>query len=123
MRGQFLCTIALAIALFSSAATAQTNPLWHEVKTKNYLPHMTWPEVRDLLTRSDVAMIPVPAIEQHGPQAPMGTDYYRGGRAIKAHRPEDGCARRPRPLGWSIALPHGFSGDDHAFDGHNAARI
>src|SRR5215475_3445646 len=83
MRGQFLCTIALAIALFSSAATAQTNPLWHEVKTKNYLPHMTWPEVRDLLTRSDIAMIPVPAIEQHGPQAPMGTDYYAGVERLK----------------------------------------
>ena len=83
MRGQFLCTIALAIALFSSAATAQTNPLWHEVKTKNYLPHMTWPEVRDLLTRSDVALIPVPAIEQHGPQTPIGTDYYAGVERLK----------------------------------------
>jgi creatinine amidohydrolase len=83
MRCQFVCTVTLAITLLSSAAAAQTNPLWHEVKTKNLLPHMTWPEVRDLLTRSDVAMIPVPAIEQHGPQTPMGTDYYAGVERLK----------------------------------------
>lgn len=72
-----------ALALMLAAvpapdAFAQTNPLWHEEKTKNYLPHMSWPEVRDLLTRSDIAIIPVPSIEQHGPQTPMGTDYYAG---------------------------------------------
>jgi creatinine amidohydrolase len=83
MRTPFICAVTLAVTLLSSAAAAQTNPLWHEVKTKNYLPHMTWPEVRDLLTRTDVAMIPVPAIEQHGPQTPMGTDYYRGVERLK----------------------------------------
>ena len=73
--------IALCVALVASLAPpalAQTNPLWHEEKTKNFLPHMTWPEVRDLLTRSDLVLIPVPSIEQHGPQTPMGTDYYAG---------------------------------------------
>ena len=68
-------TLMLASVL-ASRALAQTNPLWHEEKTKNYLPHMSWPEVRDLLTRSDIVLIPVPSIEQHGPQTPMGTDYY-----------------------------------------------
>jgi creatinine amidohydrolase len=67
----------LASAL-PSDTFAQANPLWHEEKTKNYLPHMSWPEVRDLLTRSDIVVIPVPSIEQHGPQTPMGTDYYAG---------------------------------------------
>jgi creatinine amidohydrolase len=57
---------------------AQTNPLWHEEKVKNYLPHMTWPEVEDLLTRSDMVIIPVPSLEQHGPQTPIGTDYLSG---------------------------------------------
>ena len=82
MRRQFMCTIVLAVTALSSAA-AETNPLWHEVKTKNFLPHMTWPEVRDLLTRSDVALIPVPSIEQHGQQTPMGTDYYAGIERLK----------------------------------------
>ena len=71
--------IALVVALSSALpAFAQTNPLWHEEKIKNFLPHMTWPEVRDLLTRSDIALVPVPSIEQHGLQTPMGTDYYAG---------------------------------------------
>jgi creatinine amidohydrolase len=83
MRHQFMCTVTLAVTLLSSAAAGQTNPLWHEVKTKNFLPHMTWPEVGDLLTRSDIAMIPLPAIEQHGPQTPMGTDYYAGVERLK----------------------------------------
>lgn len=43
-------------------------------KVKN-LPHMTWPEVRDLLTRTDMALIPVPALEQHGLHAPIRTDF------------------------------------------------
>src|SRR5712672_4189542 len=78
MRARLVCAVSLAVSLLSSAAMAQTNPLWHDVKTNNYLPHMTWPEVRDLLTRSDVALIPVPALEQHGPQTPIGTDYFAG---------------------------------------------
>lgn len=76
-----LARTLLFAALLSASAVGHaqdTNPLWHEQKIKNYLPHMTWPEVRDLLTRTDMAVIPVPSIEQHGPQAPMGTDYYAG---------------------------------------------
>jgi creatinine amidohydrolase len=68
----------LLAASFARPALAQTNPLWHEQKIKNFLPHMTWQEVRDLLTRSDMVLIPVPSIEQHGPQTPMGTDFYAG---------------------------------------------
>jgi creatinine amidohydrolase len=62
----------------ASVAFAQTNPLWREEKVKNYLPHMTSPEVRDLLTRTDMVLIPVPSIEQHGFHAPMGNDFYSG---------------------------------------------
>jgi creatinine amidohydrolase len=60
------------------AGTAPTNPLWHEQKIKNYLPDMTWPEVRELLTHSDMVIIPVGALEEHGPQGPIGTDFYNG---------------------------------------------
>jgi creatinine amidohydrolase len=70
-------TVMLAAATVGSAF-AQTNPLWREERIKNFLPHMTWPEVRDLLTRTDMVLIPVPSIEQHGPQTPTGTDYYAG---------------------------------------------
>src|SRR4051794_14764414 len=68
----------ISIFSFAALACAQTNPLWHEEKIKNYLPHMTWPEVQDLLTRTDMVIIPVPSLEQHGPQTPIGTDFLSG---------------------------------------------
>jgi creatinine amidohydrolase len=68
----------LACFLLAATLSAQTNPLWHEQKIKNYLPHMTWPEVQDLLTRTDMVIIPVASLEEHGPQTPIGTDYLAG---------------------------------------------
>jgi len=79
---KWLCALVLTM-LFSSAAHSQSNPLWHTQKVKNYLPHMTWPEVDALLTRTDMVIIPVPAIEQHGPQLPIGTDYFTGEELAK----------------------------------------
>ena len=70
------------VLIFTSCGVAtvraQTNPLWSEQKVKNFLPHMTWPEVRDLLQRTDMVLIPMPALEQHGLHGPIGTDYYAG---------------------------------------------
>ena len=77
MLSRTVLTLTLAAGL-APRALAQTSPLWHEEKIKNFLPHMTSPEVRDLLTRTDIVVIPVPSIEQHGPQTPTGTDYYTG---------------------------------------------
>src|SRR5262245_17417166 len=74
---RFMYCLLLA-TLVSIQSQAQTNPLWREEKVKNYLPHMTSPEVRDLLKRTDMALIPVPSLEQHGPHAPIGTDYFSG---------------------------------------------
>jgi len=70
--------VGLSAAPAAQEPAARTNPLWHEQKVKNYLPHMTWPEVADLLTRSDIVLIPVASIEQHGLHAPMGNDFYLG---------------------------------------------
>lgn len=58
--------------------SAQTNPLWSETKIKNYLPHMTTREVSELLTKSDMVIIPIGALEQHGDHLPMGTDFING---------------------------------------------
>ena len=62
----------------AAAAQAQANPLWHEDKITNYLPHMTWPEVQDLRTRTDMVIIPIAAMEQHSLHLPIGTDYLNG---------------------------------------------
>jgi creatinine amidohydrolase len=74
----FVLLVVAAAGAMRARAQAQSNPLWHEAKVKNFLPHMTSPEVRDLLTRSDMVIIPVPSLEQHGLHAPIGTDFYSG---------------------------------------------
>ena len=74
----------IALALFAMlafappAATAQDNGLPEIVKVRNYLPHMTRPEVEELLTKSDMVLIPVASLEQHGTHLPIGTDYLNG---------------------------------------------
>jgi creatinine amidohydrolase len=74
-----LATEGGASAAPQPASTASpTNPLWRAGKVRNYLPDMTWPEVQDLLKRTDMVIIPVGALEQHGPQGPIGTDFYNG---------------------------------------------
>lgn len=73
--------LAVGVVVTSCIAArvdAQTNPLWSEQRVKNFLPHMAWPDVRDLLKRTDIALIPIPSLEQHGLHGPIGTDYYAG---------------------------------------------
>ena len=78
MRFRLAVVVVVTLGL-SAHVDAQTNPLWSEQRVKNFLPHMTWPEVRDLLKRTDMVLIPVPALEQHGFHGPIGTDYYYRG--------------------------------------------
>jgi len=56
----------------------QTNPLWKEDKIRNYLPHMTVPEVEVFLECSDMVLIPIGALEQHAAHLPIGTDFING---------------------------------------------
>ena len=66
----------MVIALACSATLgAQDAP---STKVKNYLPHMTWPEVQALSERTDMVIIPVGALEQHGHHLPIGTDILNG---------------------------------------------
>jgi len=70
--------ILLALFGMTYGAVAQENPLWDQAKVQNYLPHMTSPEVSELLTRTDIVIIPVASLEQHGLHLPIGTDYLNG---------------------------------------------
>ena len=56
----------MSLLMLSGESVAQENPIWDQAKVRNYLPHMTSPEVRDLLTRTDMVIIPVASLEQHG---------------------------------------------------------
>ena len=69
-------TAILAMLVAGPVWAQQTNPLFKEAKVRNYLPHMTWAEAEQALARTDVAIIPVGSIEQHGPHLPLGTDIY-----------------------------------------------
>jgi len=72
-----ILTAFLFLALIISLGNAQdTNPLFQETKIKNYIPHMTWVEFEEALERSNMALIPVGSIEQHGKHLPLGTDFY-----------------------------------------------
>jgi len=82
-RSVTLALVALAATActgfaFPQGADAQTNPLWTQARVKNYLPHMTVPEVQSFLARSDMVLIPVASLEQHGRHLPIGTDYING---------------------------------------------
>jgi creatinine amidohydrolase len=74
--------LLLAFLLIPPGVWAQTaapaNPLWHEEKIRNYLPHMTWPEVQNLRTRTDMVIMPIAAMEQHSLHLPIGTDFLNG---------------------------------------------
>ena len=70
--------LILVIGMASLQAVAQTNPLWSQKKVKNYLPHMTSPEVAAFLEKSDMVIIPVASQEQHGNHLPIGTDFING---------------------------------------------
>lgn len=75
----------VALATVATLATATVAPAAGQspepppvLKVHNYLPHMTRPEVEDFLTRSDMVIIPVGAMEQHGTHLPIGTDHLNG---------------------------------------------
>lgn len=73
-----LLVSALVLLTLPASALTQTTELPPVEKVRNYLPHMTVPEVQDLLTRSDMVIIPVASLEQHGRHLPIGTDYLNG---------------------------------------------
>jgi creatinine amidohydrolase len=70
----FLLSPVVLLAIAVMALAQDTNPLFKESKIRNYIPHMTWQEVEQALQRTDMVIIPVGSIEQHGKHLPLGTD-------------------------------------------------
>ena len=69
------------------------------------LGELTWPEARRRLKEVDVALLPVGAIEQHGPHLPLDCDAFDAdylAKAVARH-----CTR-PRPLVLPL-IPYGVS--------------
>jgi len=53
------------------------------------LIHLTWPEAREAIRTAQVALLPVGAVEQHGPHLPLGTDLLIA-RWIASHAADRG---------------------------------
>ncbi|MFC2163799.1 creatininase family protein [Acidobacteriota bacterium] len=69
-----IAAIFILVILGTVGLSQELNPLFTEKKIKNYLPHMTWHEVEMALQKTDMVIIPVGSIEQHGKHLPLCTD-------------------------------------------------
>ena len=79
-----------------SPAAARILTPFTSAGSKRYLwGELNWPDAEDYLNRMDVAILPVGAIEQHGPHLPTDTDAFDAD--YLARRVAEACSD-PRPL-------------------------
>ncbi len=64
-------------------------------RTAYLIGELTWPEAENVLQQVDVAILPVGAIEQHGPHLPLDTDAFDA--EYLAHQVAAACSD-PKPL-------------------------
>ena len=79
-----------------SAGPAETSVLWGD---------MTWPVAQERIGQTTVALLPVGAIEQHGPHLPLDVDAYDAQRL--AREVAEACSH-PQPLVLPL-IPYGVS--------------
>jgi creatinine amidohydrolase/Fe(II)-dependent formamide hydrolase-like protein len=88
-----------------------------EGQQKNKLPfiwgELTWPQAEKYLEHMDVAILPVGAIEQHGPHLPLDTDSFDA--EYLAKQVAAACSK-PRPLVLPL-IPYGVSYHHDGFKG------
>ena len=81
---------------------------------QRYLAHLTWPEIRDLPKTDGVVILPVGAIEQHGPHLPVITDAWLATQVLAqtlAQLPATTQAWALPPLNYGKSNEHtGFPG-------------
>lgn len=97
-----------------SASRRQTGgPTGAPGRRQYVLGELTWPEAQVRLKKIDVALLPVGAIEQHGPHLPLDTDAFDA--QYLATRVAEACSE-PKPLvlplvSYGVSYHHGdFSG-------------
>ena len=82
--------------------------------TSGYLvSEMTWPQARRRFAEVDLALLPVGAIEQHGPHLPLDTDAFDADYLCR--RVAEACSD-PRPLVLPL-IPYGVSYHHEDFAG------
>ncbi len=81
---------------------------------KEYLwSELSWPEAEQRFKEVDVALLPVGAIEQHGPHLPLDTDAFDAN--YLAQRVAEACSE-PKPLVLPV-IPYGVSYHHDEFKG------
>lgn len=75
--------------------------------------HLTWPEAKKILKEVDLALIPVGAIEQHGPHLPLDTDAFDA--EYLAKQVANACSD-PKPIVLPL-IPYGVSYHHDDFSG------
>lgn len=108
--------------LFSDPAITEPYPFegkgWKKTSSKSLdyscvLGDLTWPEAQKRFKEVDVALLPVGAIEQHGPHLPLDTDAFDADylvRQVAAH-----CSD-PKPIVLPL-IPYGVSYHHADFSG------
>jgi creatinine amidohydrolase/Fe(II)-dependent formamide hydrolase-like protein len=92
-------------------ATADAEP--RPAKRRHVLGELTWLEARDRFKEVDVALLPVGALEQHGPHLPLDTDAFDA--QYLAQQVAAAC-RDPKPLVLPL-IPYGVSYHHEDFPG------
>ena len=82
------------------------------------LAELTWPEAEQRLREVDIALLPVGAIEQHGPHLPVDTDAFDADYLAK--RVVEACSD-PKPLVLPL-IPYGVSYHHDDFAGTISVR-
>ncbi|MBU0691905.1 creatininase family protein [bacterium] len=83
------------------------------LSSKFILGELTWQEAKERFRQTDIALLPVGAVEQHGPHLPLDTDAYDAdylARAVAA------ACSEPRPLVLPL-IPYGVSYAHEDFSG------
>jgi creatinine amidohydrolase/Fe(II)-dependent formamide hydrolase-like protein len=71
-----------------------------------YMGELTWVDVKEFLSKHDVAIIPVGSCEQHGPHLPLDTDAYDAfWLSLKAAEKAQ-CALVAPPIYYGVSLHH-----------------
>jgi creatinine amidohydrolase len=74
------------------------------------LARLSWPDARDAIRQAHVALLPVGAMEQHGPHLPLGTDWYIASRIAEEVAKQEGRLVLP-------GIPVGVSREHRQFWG------
>lgn len=92
----------------------------YQVRPPKALPEMTWPEVESLRRQTEVVLVPVGQVAQHGRHLPLNTDV------IQAHEVCRRTVVRLAETGITIALgptiPYGHSPTHYRFPGYVSLR-